>query len=196
MARILVLFAHPALEKSRVNIQIARAVQALDGVTFCDLYEQYPDFFIDVPAEQQLLAAHDIIVWQHPMYWYSCPPLLKQWIDLVLAHNWAYGSKGYALAGKHIFNAITTGGGESAYSATGLNRFSLRQFLLPFEQTARLCRMTYLPPYAVQGTHRMETKHIAEQTERYVRLLAALRDDALDLHAAAQIKLFNEIEMD
>ncbi|MBV6442084.1 MAG: NAD(P)H oxidoreductase [Haliscomenobacteraceae bacterium CHB4] len=193
MARILVLFAHPALEKSRVNVQIARAVRELDGITFSDLYEQYPDFFIDVAAEQRLLTEHDIIVWQHPMYWYSCPPLLKQWIDLVLAHNWAYGSKGYALAGKYLFNAVTTGGGEAAYSQTGLNRYSLRQYLIPFEQTARLCRMTYLPPYAMQGTHRMDSSDIEKETSRYVGLLKDLRDERLDLDAAAKQELFNHL---
>lgn len=195
MARILVLFAHPALEKSRVNIQIVQAVRKIKGVTFCDLYEQYPDFFIDVPAEQKLLTEHDIIVWQHPMYWYSSPPLLKQWIDLVLTHNWAYGSGGNALAGKYLFNAITTGGGDQAYSQSGLNRFTLREFLLPFEQTARLCRMNYLPPYAVQGTHRMDNGDISTEADRYARLLTALRDDALDLNAVSRLALLSQVEL-
>ncbi len=193
MARILILFAHPALEKSRVNTRIVQAIRDLKGVTFCDLYERYPDFFIDVAAEQQLLTEHDIIVWQHPMYWYSCPPLLKQWIDLVLEHNWAYGSHGYALNGKYLFNAVTTGGGEMAYSETGLNRFSLRQFLLPFEQTARLCRMTYLPPYAIQGTHRMNADDIATEAGRYARFLQALHDDAVNLDKAMQHNLLNQM---
>ena len=42
--RVLVLFAHPALEKSRVNRRLIRAAQGLEGVTFHDLYEAYPDF--------------------------------------------------------------------------------------------------------------------------------------------------------
>lgn len=193
MARILVLFAHPALEKSRVNIRFAQAAQNVKGLTFCDLYEIYPDFFIDVAAEQRLLAAHDIIVWHHPMYWYSCPPLLKQWIDLVLTHGWAYGSGGYALAGKYLFNAITTGGGELAYSEAGLNRFSLRQFLLPFEQTARLCRMTYLPPFVAQGTHKMGSGDIEKQAGDYARLLTALRDDALALDKVAGVEFLNQV---
>lgn len=195
MARILVLFAHPALEKSRVNTRIVRLIRDLEGVTFCDLYERYPDFFIDVPAEQQLLTEHDIIVWQHPMYWYSCPPLLKQWIDLVLTHNWAYGSRGYALSGKYLFNAVTTGGGEAAYSEAGLNRFSLQQFLLPFEQTARLCRMTYLPPYAIQGTHRMNADDIAAEAGRYARFLQALRDGAIVPEQTMQHNLLNQMTL-
>ena len=66
----------------------------LRGVTFHDLYELYPDFDVQVEQEQELLISHDMIILQHPFYWYSCPPLLKQWIDLVLEHGWAYGKEG------------------------------------------------------------------------------------------------------
>lgn len=36
---LLILFAHPALQRSRVNRVLARAVQDLPGVTFHDLYQ-------------------------------------------------------------------------------------------------------------------------------------------------------------
>ena len=98
--RVLILFAHPALEKSRVNRRLSAAVSSLPGVTFHDLYEAYPDFDVDVRREQELLGSHDLVVLQHPFFWYSIPPLLKQWIDLVLEHGWAYGSEGKALVGK------------------------------------------------------------------------------------------------
>ena len=68
-SRILVLFAHPALEKSRVNRRLVQAVRDLDGVTLHDLYEAYPDLDIDVAREQELLTLHDVIVFQHPFYW-------------------------------------------------------------------------------------------------------------------------------
>ena len=55
------------------------------------MYEKYPDFNIDVDYEKKLLEKNQIIIWQHPFYWYSAPPLLKQWIDLVLEFGWAYG---------------------------------------------------------------------------------------------------------
>ena len=90
--RILVLFAHPALEKSRVNRRLMRGIDHMDGVTFHDLYEAYPRLDIDVAHEQTLLTEHDVVVFQHPMYWYSTPAILKEWQDLVLQHGWAYGS--------------------------------------------------------------------------------------------------------
>ena len=109
-SRVLILFAHPALEKSRVNRRLIAAVQDLENVTINDLYEQYPDFYIHVKREQELLLSHDVIVFQHPFYWYSCPALVKQWEDLVLQYGFAYGKEGTKLKGKWVLTAITTGG--------------------------------------------------------------------------------------
>jgi glutathione-regulated potassium-efflux system ancillary protein KefG len=177
---ILILFAHPAFERSRVHRQLVEAAAELPGVTFHDLYEAYPDFDVDVRREQELLAANDVIVLQHPLFWYSTPPLVKQWEDLVLEHGWAYGTGGTALRGKRLLSAISAGGPERAYRPGGYNRFSLRQLLTPLEQTARLCGMEYLPPFVVFGTHRLGEEEIGEAARGYRRLLEALRDDRLD----------------
>ena len=183
MTRILLLFAHPALEKSRVHRRLLEALPRLPGLTLQDLYEAYPDFDVDVRREQALLASHDLILLQHPFYWYSTPALLKQWQDLVLEHGWAYGSNGTALRGKRMANVVTSGGGPAAYTREGLNRFTVRELLAPVEQTARLCGMEYLPPYLIQGTHRMNESDLAAAAERYARALTALHDDQVDLDA-------------
>jgi len=85
--RILILFAHPALEKSRVNCALVRQVQGLEAVTFHDLYEAYPDFDIDIQHEQELLVAHDVVVLQHPFFWYSTPAILKEWMVFLLSQT-------------------------------------------------------------------------------------------------------------
>src|SRR5688572_21464047 len=100
MARILLLFAHPALEKSRVHKTLLHRVEHLPNVTVNDLYQHYPFFDIDIQREQELLLTHDIYVFQHPLYWYSSPAIIKQWQDLVLEHGWAYGRHGRMLVGK------------------------------------------------------------------------------------------------
>lgn len=179
--RVLILFAHPALEKSRVNRRLIAAVRELPGVTFHDLYEAYPDFMIDVEREQELLKQHDVVVLQHPFFWYSTPALIKEWEDLVLQHGWAYGSAGNALEGKHMLTAITTGGREEAYCSEGSNRFTVRQLLAPIEQTARLCGMTYLPPFVVHGILGMDPPTIEQHAADYRRVIEALRDDRLPL---------------
>lgn len=176
MSRVLILFAHPALQKSRVNQHLITAVQGLDGVTLHDLYEEYPDLHLDVDREQALLQQHDIIVWQHPFYWYSCPAILKEWFDLVLEYGFAYGEGGSALRGKRVLTAITTGGPHDSYRAEGMNRFTILQLLAPFEQTARLCGMEYLDPFVIHGTHQLAKNEIAARAEEYRRRIVALRD--------------------
>jgi glutathione-regulated potassium-efflux system ancillary protein KefG len=175
MRRVLVLFAHPKFEKSRANKAMVQAIAGLEGITFHDLYERYPHFQIDVAYEQKLLQQHDIIVWHHPIYWYSCPPLLKQWIDLVLEIGWAYGKGGEQLKGKYLFNAVSSGGSREVYQPEGRNRFSLRQFLAPFDQTAWLCHLQYLPPFAVQGTHRLTELELEEVALQYAQTLRQLQ---------------------
>lgn len=176
MARILILFAHPVLEKSRVQNIMIRNAGDLANVTVNDLYQLYPDFDIDVEREKKLLSEHDIIVWQHPFYWYSAPALVKQWMDLVLEHGWAYGKKGHALKGKKIFNALTSGGGRDAYQHQGYNKYTIREYLRPFERTAELCHMTYWPPFWVPGVHHLERAQMEQYSTEYKALLTALRD--------------------
>jgi glutathione-regulated potassium-efflux system ancillary protein KefG len=185
-ARVLILFAHPAYEKSRVNVYMADAVRNLDGVTLHDLYEKYPDFFIDVEHEQELLLLHDVVVCQHPFYWYSTPAMVKQWEDLVLTHGWAYGSRGTRLRGKKWLHAITAGGHDDAYRPDGYNRHTFRQLMVPLEQTARLCGMDFLPPFIAAGTHGMTRDDMARYANDYRRVVEALRDGTLDLHAAGR----------
>lgn len=193
MARVLILFAHPALERSRVHRRLIGRLPALPGLTFHDLYESYPTFDIDVRREQQLLLEHDLIIWQHPFFWYSTPALFKQWEDLVLEHGWAYGSTGTALAGKRVLSLITTGGAESAYQHEGYNRFTIRELLAPLEQTAFLCKLEYLPPYLIQGTHRLTDADIDQAAERYRLLLTYLHDDRLPIDSTRRDALLNPI---
>lgn len=189
---VLVLFAHPALHKSRVNRALVSAAREVDAVTVHDLYESYPDLDIDVATEQQLLIDHDIIVMQHPFFWYSVPAIFKEWMDLVLEHGWAYGSHGTRLQGKSVMSAISTGGGAAAYAREGFNRYTVREFLRPIEQTVALCRMRYLPPFLVQGTHRMQPREIDAHAADYRRLLEALRDGRIDAERVEGLERMND----
>jgi glutathione-regulated potassium-efflux system ancillary protein KefG len=174
MAKVLVQFAHPLLEKSRVQKQMLHQARQIQGITINDLYEQYPDFDIDVKREQSLLLRHDIVVLQHPFYWYSTPAIIKQWFDLVLEHGWAYGKGGDKLKGKWMINAISCGGSEQAYQPEGRNRYTMRQMLAPMEQTARLCQMEFLPPFVVFGTHKQKDNDIELYSLQYAQVLTAL----------------------
>ncbi len=193
MKRILILFAHPALEKSRINTKLTAAVKKLSDVTFNNLYESYPDFYIDVVKEQQMLMMHDIIVWQHPFYWYSSPALLKEWFDLVLQHGFAYGEKGRALEGKKVLSVVSTGGRSEVYTREGHNHYSINQFLVPFKQSANLCRMEYLPPYIIHGSHTITEAEINQHVKQYVQLLTDLRDEKLETSSLGTVEYLNDL---
>jgi glutathione-regulated potassium-efflux system ancillary protein KefG len=187
MRRVLVLFAHPVMERSRVNKRLVAAVRDLPEVTVHDLYEAYPTFGIDVAREQELLREHDAVVFQHPFYWYSTPAILKEWQDLVLQHGWAYGAGGTALRGKVTLNALTTGGPAAAYRRDGYNRFTVRELLAPWEQTAHLCQMRFLAPFVVHAALRVVgDDDVDDARDGYRRLIEGLRDERLDLERAAR----------
>jgi glutathione-regulated potassium-efflux system ancillary protein KefG len=177
MNNISILVFHPLLHKSRVNQKLIKAVEGMDGVKIRYMYDLYPDFFIDVKQEQAMLVESDIIVWQHPFYWYSSPSLLKEWIDLVLEHGFAFGRKGHALDGKKVLSAISTGGRKEAYYPENTVKYTIRQILAPFEQTATLCRMNYLSPFVTHGTHLLDEEDIDKAASDYAKVINALRED-------------------
>ena len=189
--KVLIVLAHPAFHRSRVNRALRDAVP--DGVRVHDLYEAYPEFDVDVPREQALLEDHDVVVLQHPFYWYSTPALVKQWLDLVLEHGWAYGSGGVALVGKWMLSALTAGGRESSSRPDGANRFTVRQLLAPLEQTANLCGMEWLPPFVVHGTHLLDDADIGRSADDYRRVLTAVRDGDLELDAVRDLERINDV---
>jgi glutathione-regulated potassium-efflux system ancillary protein KefG len=190
--KILILFAHPTLRRSRVNAALRAAVEGIPGITVHDLYAHYPDFLIDVTREQKLCLAHDVIILQHPFYWYSTPAIAKEWLDLVLEHGWAYGNTGRALQGKIFFQVLTAGGDALAYSPDGSNRHTIRELTLPLRATAELCRMRWLPPYAVLGVHRgLPPEALSRHASDFRRTLEALQNNRLDLARVAEQELFN-----
>ncbi|WP_246845285.1 NAD(P)H-dependent oxidoreductase [Leptospira biflexa] len=167
MAKILILLVHPNLERSKANQMLLDSLPVSDNITLRDLYELYPHFTINVKEEQTLLQNHDVILFQHPFYWYSCPPLMKQWIDAVLEDGWAYGKNGNALKGKKWIQAISTGGSEKAYQKDGFHGHLIDAFLLPFQRTAELCQMEYQKPFLVQGTFQLKEEEFQKESLRY-----------------------------
>jgi len=175
-ARILVLYAHPAPQHSRVNRRLCEAAKALPHVRMRDLYETYPDFHIDVPQEQALLADSDLIVFQHPIQWYGMPSLLKEWVDVVLESGWAYGPGGNALRGKDFWLVATTGGLAASYRTGGYHGRPFADFLAPFEQTALLCGMRWRSPLVFHGARQADDAAVDAHVEYYRQRLLSYPD--------------------
>jgi len=192
MNKVLILFAHPRLEKSKTNRALLAGIGQMEGVTLNDLYEQYPDFNIDVEREKELLLTHEVVVWHHPLYMYSAPSMIKQWIDAVLEYGWAHGGQGNALKDKIIFNALTAGGARESYAINQHNRFTLREFLVPFEQTAVLCKMVYLPPFVVHGTHLLTQRQLAEHAALYHQLMTRMVAGGFSITSIRQYDYLND----
>lgn len=174
-ANVLVLLAHPNLRLSRVNRSLADAARNVPGpnhVEVRDLYALYPDYAIDVHAEQARAAQADLVVWLHPTQWYSMPALMKLWVDEVLAHGWAYGGGSAAMQGKDLWLVTSTGGPEAAYHPSGYNRYFFDAFMPPYEQTAALCGMRFLPPLVLHGAHAVSDEALAAHASTFVKRLA------------------------
>ena len=173
-ADIYLIAAHPAWRESRVNRPLMQVAQGLPRVQVQDLYSSYPDYSIDVAAEQKALEQAQLVVLLHPIQWYSMPALQKLWLDEVLTYGWAYGGGmgegGTKLQGKDLWLVATTGGPEESYHPQGYNRYFFEAFLPPYEQTAALCGMRFLPPLILHGAHAVDqevvTQHIATFSQR------------------------------
>lgn len=174
--RILIILAHPTLEKSVVNQAWLKALQASDlQLTVHRLYEVYADgAALDVAAEQALLREHDIIVWQFPFYWFSTPPLLKQWQDEVLTHDFAYGRdpEQRQLAGKRIAIAVSVGIKQEDYAAQGRYRHTLEELLRPLDVTIRYIHATPVQPWVFYGAeYDIDAQQLQENADGYVDYL-------------------------
>lgn len=192
MRKVLIQFAHPARARSKINKALRAAVEDLESVTVNDLYATYPDFLIDVKKEQLLCETHDVIIFQHPFYWYSTPSIMKEWLDLVLEHGWAYGKQAKALTGKLFLQALTAGGDDSTYRKDGYNEFTIGELTSPYRATAKLCKMEWLPPFAVLGIHRgLSDNKVNGYAEDYRSAVIALRDGTLDTQQAGQCQYLN-----
>jgi glutathione-regulated potassium-efflux system ancillary protein KefG len=194
--KILLLLFHPRFEDSKANKVLLSALENTEGVTIRDVYELYPDFNIDVKTEQYCLSQNDIIIWQHPFYWYSAPPLMKQWLDLVLEYGWAYGKNGEALKDKYFLSALSSGGTFDVYQRDGKNNFTYRDLLSPFEQTVNLCHGIYLPPFIVPGAPRLNDAELKSYGDLYRTFIVLLQFTNLDYGFLKSINYINDLKLE
>lgn len=168
MAEVVVLVAHPQIEHSQVTQRLMRRAAGIGAaVAVRDLYALYPDYWIDRAAEQAALADTRLLVWLHPIHWYGMPPLMKLWLDEVLAFGWAYGPGGQALRGKDLWLVTSTGGTAASYRPEGYNRHAFDAFLPPYTQTAALCAMRWLPPLVLHAAHRASEAVLQAHEEHF-----------------------------
>ena len=193
MTRTTIFLSHPHLDQSTVNLRLAQAAEGLEGVQIRDMYSIYPDFEIDVDFEQNLLEETDRIILQFPMYWYSCPPLLKKWEDDVLTYGWAYGSTGDALHGKELLIATSVGAPASHYTRVDGGRrsvmdlimrrprtrdttvagYTVHDLLRPFQTMSDLVGTHYLQPFVTPGAATIVPADLEARAKAYARYVVS-----------------------
>lgn len=159
---IVVIYAHPYPRHSRACAALLAAIEGREGLEVRSLYDRYPDFDVDAAAEQAALEKARLVVWLHPLYWYTAPALMKEWFEQVLVKGWAYGEGDGALAGKDCLWVTTTGGDEGAFSPEGRHAHAFEAFVPVVEQTARFCGMNWLEPFIVHGAHLVTEEALRE----------------------------------
>lgn len=164
---ILLLYAHPRPQRSIAGKALLAAVSDLPELTIRSLYDLYPDFSIDAAAERAHLTQARLVIWQHPLYWYGAPALLKLWMEEVLSSGWAYGAGGTALAGKECLWVTSTGDTPQGYARGARHGFEFDAFVPAVEQTARYCSMNWLEPMVVHGAHGLDAATLAGHAQTY-----------------------------
>lgn len=140
MKKTVVILAHPDMSRSVANKAIAETLKKNDAVEVRTITELYPDFKIDVEAEQKALVEAENIVLQFPLQWFNVPGILKQWLDDSLALGFAHGTNGDKLKGKNLLISFTAGVGEDFYN----QGYQLKNFTDMFLHTASYTGMNYV----------------------------------------------------
>lgn len=176
--RVLVLFAHAAPHLSRVNRRLADAARLVEGVYLHDLYEAYPDFYIDPAREHALLAQAGTLVFVFPLQWYSVPALLKEWVDVVLRDAWSAPSP---TVGRRFWVATSTGAGADDFAAGA--RQGTTDFLAPFRQVAAACAMEWIAPLVLHGAHAVDAAAVDAHVDEFSARLRQLAGHPLPIVA-------------
>lgn len=173
--KTLIIITHPNIAESTINKRwMEELLKFPEKFTVHQLYGAYPDEKINVQAEQHLIEQYDKIIFQFPYYWFNSPSLLKKWLDQVMTHGWAYGSKsGYHMKGKKIALAISLGVEEEELSHVGIYKYPLLELTRPFELSFEYVKANYQTPFAFYGMEfNASESHIELGVISYMKFLS------------------------
>ncbi|RDU25189.1 NAD(P)H-dependent oxidoreductase [Anaerosacchariphilus polymeriproducens] len=175
--KTLIILAHPDINHSKVNKRWKEELEKYpNDIIIHELYNEYPDWNIDVERMQQLLEAHNHIILQFPLYWYSYPPLLKKWFDDVFTYGWAYGTKGTKLKDKKFGIALSIGDKKDNYLPTGSVSFTVDEVITPFKASVKHVGANVLPYFAFFGSSfQASDEEIDQSAKDYINYIFAFK---------------------
>ena len=188
--KILVIASHPSLEESKINNKWIEEARKNNDITVHILDEVYKNSEIDVKKEQELLLAHDRIVFQFPLHWYNITSMMRVWQNKVLEYGWAYGPNGDKLKNKEYLIAVSIGGPEHSYQAGGYNNYTISELLRPMQQVANLAQMQYLKAFVLHKAVVATDEEIEKSAKDYV---AHISDENLNPEVALK-RILNQMQ--
>ena len=172
MKKTLIILAHPNMANSNINKALIEGVKGEANITIHDLYATYKTVeAIDVAKEQALLMAHERIIFQFPLYWYSSPAILKEWQDKVLTYGFAYGEGGDKLRGKEGKLVVTVASRGYAYQVAPDSSFTLSECVRPFQSVFALIGADYKGIFASYAAMKKTPESLKADVETYKKIL-------------------------
>ncbi|WP_419343957.1 NAD(P)H-dependent oxidoreductase [Campylobacter fetus] len=171
--KTLIILSHPDIENGVFNKKLRNEVlKNTSYVQIHELYKVYTGFDFDIKKEQKLLESYEKIIFQFPLYWYSCPPLLKKYFDDIFEHGWAYGSNADKLKGKIFGLCISAGGSKQDFDKSGEVGFSMEEILTPFKATAKFVGAKFMNSFITfEVEPQMSEEKLKTQAKEYLEYL-------------------------
>jgi glutathione-regulated potassium-efflux system ancillary protein kefF len=168
--KALVIYSHTYPETSKAGNAILEVLKATPNFEVRNIDALYPDLNeIDIAAEQKALLEAEVIIFQHPIFWFNVPHSLKRWMDEVLQYGFAFGgAEGNKLRGKKFIHSFTTGFGEDTYAG------ELGQVLsAPILASANYCGMEYIKAFPLHNQFSPRNPNIVQEAKAHAEKLVA-----------------------
>lgn len=176
--KTLVIVDHPTYDRSNANRRLVEEMRKYpDDIVIHNLQSAYPTGTIDIAKEHCLVDNTGSIIFQFPLYWFTCPPKTKEWFDKVLTAGWAFAGA-YHLEGKKVGIAVTCGSEEKDYTSEGVHHRSVEEYLCSIQKSLEMCKADYAGMFAIYGIKNDDketAQRIAQGAKEYIEFINSVR---------------------
>jgi len=146
-------------------------------------------FHESISACQKMIAQSDLLIFQFPMWWFSMPSVLKNWIEKCFSFDFAYNGRERRwfsdgpFRGKTVLLSITTSGPRHIYTDKGING-DINTILWPIQNGIfHFVGFRVLPAFVswASDTHNRDKRHLIEQAYAD-RLRTIDQDEPIPFH--------------
>ncbi|QYJ03477.1 NAD(P)H-dependent oxidoreductase [Nocardioides panacisoli] len=142
----------------------------------------------DIRAEQDKLAASELVVLQFPLWWYGMPAILKGWIDRIFVNGFAFGVKDEVtgrvrkygdggLVGRRALAVTSAGDRASAFGPRGVSGRPEDVLFPLLHGTFHYTGMAPLAPHVLTSVHHWDDGQFDAEVARLVARVEGARDE-------------------